>query len=68
MKFEALKDVVVLDGEKKITVRAGKSADSRDVGITDKSMAELQRGGFVHVEKAQGKAPEQPKVPEKEGK
>jgi hypothetical protein len=57
MKFEVLKEFAVMNGGDKKTMRAGKAADSRDVGLTEKSMAELQRGGFIHVEKGQADAP-----------
>jgi len=62
MKFETLKGFTVMDGKNPKNIRAGKGGDSRDYGISDKSMAELARGGFVHIEKGQADAPAQVKA------
>lgn len=64
MKFEAIKDVHVMDGKVLKTIRAGKTADSRDWGITEKSLRELVASGRVHVE--HGQKPDDPKAKARE--
>jgi len=57
MKFETLKTFTVMQGKVEKTIPEGKVFDSRDLGITDKSMAELARGKFLHIEKGHEPAP-----------
>jgi hypothetical protein len=57
MKFEVLKPFDVVNGKDKSRPTVGKVYESRDLGITDKSMAEMARGGFVHLEAVNKSAP-----------
>lgn len=63
MRVEVLKDFTVVHGKNRKVLRAGRLVEAREVGLSEKSLTELQSGGFLRVEKVPP-APA-PSVPDK---
>jgi len=71
MRVEVLKDFTVVHGKNRKVLRAGRLVEAREVGLSEKSLTELQSGGFLRVEKVPpAPAPSVPDKPatKKEGK
>jgi len=63
MRVEVLKDFTVMHGKDRKMLRAGRLVDIREVGLSEKSLTELQSGGFLRVEKVHPAPP--PSAPDK---